>query len=318
MLIRGFTIPGGQPRSLKRNRIWRLIFLRNGSIATGKVFRLEKYSYLCSRNRKIKAMKIKEVAATLEQFAPLPLQESYDNAGLQIGFTEAEDVSGVLLCLDVTEAVIEEAVQRGCNMVVAHHPLLFRGVKCVDDSTLVTRCIRQAIRSGVAVYAAHTNLDNARGGVNWRIAEKLGLQHADFLQPHADGHSGSGLIGELPEAMEPMAFLRRVKETFGVECLMHNAGPERFVKRVALCGGAGDFLLGEAVAHGADVFLTGEMSYHRYFGYEQSLWIGVLGHWQSEQFTIELMRDILRDAYPVLKLEMAQASTNPVRYLIGK
>ncbi len=259
-------------------------------------------------------MKIKEVAATLERFAPLPLQESYDNAGLQIGFTEAEEVSGVLLCLDVTEAVIAEAVSRGCNVVVAHHPLLFRGVKCVDGGTLVTRCIQQAIRKGIAVYAAHTNLDNARGGVNWRIAEKLGLADVDFLQPAADG--GSGVIGTLPRPVPAMDFLREVKEKFGVTCLQHNAGPQGEVSRVALCGGAGEFLLDTAVAQQADVFLTGEMGYHHYFGYEQSLWIGVLGHWQSEQFTVELMRDILLEALPSLKVEMAVVSTNPIHYLI--
>lgn len=260
-------------------------------------------------------MKVKEVAAALERFAPLPLQESYDNAGLQIGLTEAEDVSGVLLCLDVTEDVIDEAVRCGCNLIVAHHPLLFRGVKCVDSSTLVTRCVRRAIVSGVAVYAAHTNLDNARGGVNWRMAQRLGLTDADFLLPASDGMSGSGLVGSLPEAQEPMAFLRRVKEAFGIDCLLHNAGPQRPVKRVALCGGAGDFLLDEAVRHGADVFLTGEMGYHRYFGYEASLWIGVMGHYQSEQFTIGLLRDILHEAFPALPLHETTVCTNPIHYL---
>ncbi len=261
-------------------------------------------------------MKIKEVAATLEQFAPLPLQESYDNAGLQIGLTETEEVSGVLLCLDVTEAIVEEAVSRGCNMIVAHHPLLFRGVKCVDNTTLPTRCIQQAILKGVAVYAAHTNLDNVRGGVNWYIAEKLHLQQPTFLVQGADGRSGSGLVGALPEPMAPLHFLRLVKDAFGVACLMHNAGPDRAVKRVALCGGSGDFLLDAAVAQDADVFLTGEMSYHRYFGHEQDLWIGVLGHWQSEQYTVELMRDILHAAFPDLQLKIAQTPTNPIRYMI--
>ncbi len=260
-------------------------------------------------------MEIKEVVAALERFAPLPLQESYDNAGLQIGLTEAESVSGVLLCLDVTEAVIDEAVRRGCNLVVAHHPLLFRGVKCVDNRTLVTRCVQRAIRAGVAVYAAHTNLDNVRGGVNWRMARQLGLTDVGFLQPAADGRSGSGLIGRLPTPVPGMDFLREVKRAFGVDCLMHNEGPERLVERVALCGGAGDFLLDTAVARGADAFLTGEMGYHRYFGYEAALWIGVLGHYQSEQFTVELLRDIIGEALPDARLEMTALNTNPVRCL---
>ncbi len=278
--------------------------------------RFRKTLYLCGRNRKIKNMKIKEVVETLERFAPLPLQESYDNAGLQIGLTEAEEVSGVLLCLDVTEEVIDEAVRCGCNLVVAHHPLLFRGVKCVDGSTLVTRCLQKAIRQGVAVYAAHTNLDNVRGGVNWRIAEKLGLEHLNFLLPVPDGKSGSGLIGDLPVAMKPIDFLRKVKQTFAVDCLMHNEGPDRMIRRVALCGGAGDFLVDRAVSAGADIYLTGEMGYHRYFGYERSIWLGVLGHYQSEQYTVGLMHDILREAFPALRVQETAVCTNPVRCLV--
>ena len=139
-------------------------------------------------------MKVKEVAETLERFAPLPLQEGYDNAGFQIGLTAAEDVSGVLLCLDVTEEVIAEAVRKGCNLIVAHHPLLFRGVKCIDRSTIVGRCVLDAISAGIGIYAAHTNLDNARGGVNFAAAKMLGLEDVRFLQPTAGGEGGSGII----------------------------------------------------------------------------------------------------------------------------
>lgn len=261
-------------------------------------------------------MILKEVVAALERFAPLPLQESYDNAGLQVGLTEAEEVSGVLLCLDVTEDVIAEAITTGCNVIIAHHPLLFRGLKCVTDATQVERCVRLALLNGIAVYAAHTNLDNARGGVNFKIGERLGLTQMRFLSslPAADG--GSGLLGELPASEKPLAFLRRVKETFGVDCLFHNAGPDRPVSRVALCGGAGDFLLDEAIRCGADVFLTGEMGYHRYFGHEGQLWIGVLGHYQSERFTISLLREILAADFPELKLHETTVDTNPIRYMM--
>ena len=164
-------------------------------------------------------MKIKEVVTALERFAPLPLQESYDNAGLQVGLTEKEEVSGVLLCLDVTEAVVDEAVRLGCNLIVAHHPLLFRGLKCIDGRTQVERCVAGAIRHGVAIYAAHTNLDNVRGGVNWRMAEMLGLQDVCFLQEQSGGVGGSGAIGRLPVAEQPLEFLGRVKHVFGVEAL---------------------------------------------------------------------------------------------------
>ncbi len=263
-------------------------------------------------------MKVKEIAEALERFAPLPLQEDYDNAGLQIGLTEAE-TSGVLLCLDVTEEVIREAVRKGCHMVVAHHPLLFRGVKQVADRTLPERCLREAIVNGVAIYAAHTNLDNAEGGVNHRIATLLGLTETNFLLPGqcVNGvQGGSGIIGTLPEAEEPMAFLRRVAKTFGVRCLQHNEGPQRPIRRVALCGGAGEFLLNEAVKREADIFLTGEMSYHHYFGRENEIWTAALGHYESEQFTVGLMADILSQALPGLRIEETECRTNPIRSLI--
>lgn len=263
-------------------------------------------------------MKIKEVAAALERFAPLPLQEDYDNAGLQVGLTETE-ASGALLCLDVTEETVREAVRRGCNVLVAHHPLLFRGLKCVSASTEVERCVREAILHGITIYAAHTNLDNAPGGVNHRIAEKIGLQEVKFLQPFTRGgnEGGSGVIGVLPSPEAPLEFLRRVAEIFGVECMMHNAGPEDCkVQRVALCGGAGDFLLGEAIRQKADVFLTGEMGYHHYFGHEAELWIGVLGHYQSERFTLSLMREVLAEALPELPVYLASQPTNPIRYML--
>ena len=258
-------------------------------------------------------MKIEDVVATLESFAPLPLQESYDNAGLQIGLTVAE-VSGVLLCLDVTEEVICEAVEKGCNLIVAHHPLLFRPLRRVTDHTLPERCVRLALEKGVAIYAAHTNLDNAAGGVNAVIAERIGLEQTMMLRPNTLG-GGSGLIGVLPEAEEAGVFLRRLSELFRVECLMHNEWLRRPVKKVALCGGAGDFLLEDAVSAGADCFITGEMHYHLYMGMEQVIQIAVLGHYQSEQFTKELMADILRKAFPYLKLVVSSICTNPIKYL---
>lgn len=259
-------------------------------------------------------MKIKEVAEALERFAPLPLQESYDNAGLQIGLTDA-DASGVLLCLDVTEEIIEEAEREGCNLIITHHPLLFRGLKCIADRNLVERCVRRAILAGITIYAAHTNLDNAEGGVNFAIAERLGLQNVRFLQPLPSGQGGSGVIGELPEAIEAQAFLQSVKQKFHVASLQHNTLPTRAIRTVALCGGSGDFLLGEAIKCGADAFLTGEMGYHQFFGYDNHILVAALGHYQSEQFTVQLMASILRNAHPDLRIVETKVNTNPIHYL---
>lgn len=257
-------------------------------------------------------MKIKEVVATLEQFAPLPLQESYDNAGLQIGLTEAENASGVLLCLDVTEAVIEEAVRRDCNLIVAHHPLIFRPLRHITSGTQVERCVALALRRGISIYAAHTNLDNAPGGVNFMIAERLGLTDVGFLQPLHDRDGGSGVIGRMPEGIPPKEFLTRVAGTFGVEALMHNRCSLPEIRTVALCGGAGDFLLGEAIQRGADAFLTGEMGYHRYFGHEDEILIAALGHYQSERYTIDLLHRILTKAHPALNICETTVNTNPI------
>ena len=260
-------------------------------------------------------MKVKEVLSALEQFAPLPLQESWDNAGLQVGLTEAE-VSGALLCLDVTEAVVDEALRKGCNVVVSHHPLLFRGLKTISDLTDVQRTVRKAVKHEVCVISMHTNMDNARGGVNFKIAAKLGLTDLEFMAEKRVGDvmCGSGVIGTLEEPMAADDFVKRVKQAFGVECAMTNELLRRPVSRVAICGGAGDFLLDDAVAAGADAFITGEMHYHQYFGYEQRIQICVIGHYQSEQFTTEVFRDIIAERCPGVKTEIAETCTNPILY----
>lgn len=270
------------------------------------------------------SVKIQDVIATLERFAPLPLQEDYDNAGLQVGLTEAE-VSGVLLCLDVTEEVIREAVDLGCNLVVSHHPLLFRGLKTVSDATYVQRSVRLAVQNDVSVYSAHTNLDNVEDGVNFKIAERLGLVDVELVSPRkvqvsVGGHvstymAGSGVVGYLTQKEDSLAFLQRVKQTFGVECLMHNELLSRPVQSIVICGGAGDFLLDTALSMQADVFLTGEMHYHQYFGHEQDIQIGVLGHYQSEQYTTDIFYTVLGEALPELPLFVTACNTNPIKYL---
>ncbi len=252
-------------------------------------------------------MKIKEIINALERFAPLPLQESYDNAGLQVGLTEAE-VSGALLCLDVTEEVLREAIDLDCNLIIAHHPLLFRGVKCVSDATQVERCLRMAIKHDIAIYAAHTNLDNAEDGVNYRMAEKLGLIDIVPMQ-------GGGIIGYLPVPEDSLAFLQRVKDVFRVETLQHNELLSRPIQSVALCGGAGAFLLDTAIAMEADAFLTGEMSYHQFFGHEGQIQLAVLGHYQSEQYTTEILQELLEQEFPTLQICTTAVCTNPIHYL---
>ena len=261
-------------------------------------------------------MKIKEVLSALERFAPLPLQESWDNAGLQVGLTETE-VSGALLCLDVNEKIVDEAIQKGCNLIVSHHPLLFRGLKTISDLTDVQRTVMKAIVNGICVISMHTNMDNAKGGVNFKIAEKLGLHDVQFFAPKSvDGiEAGSGVIGTFEKPLVACDFVLAVKKAFGVECAMCNELLRRPIRQVAICGGAGDFLLDEALKAGADAFITGEMHYHQYFGYEQRIQICVIGHYQSEQFTTEVFRDIIEREYPGVKTFIADTCTNPILYL---
>ena len=254
--------------------------------------------------------------SALERFAPLPLQESWDNAGLQLGLTETE-VSGALLCLDVNERIVDEAIAKGCNLIVSHHPLLFRGLKTISDLTDVQRTVIRAIKQGITVISMHTNMDNARGGVNFRIAQKLGLKNVRFFaQKQVDGiEAGSGVVGELAQPLAADDFIIAVKKTFGVECAMCNELLRRPISRVAICGGAGDFLLDEAVKNQADVFITGEMHYHQYFGYEQQVQICVIGHYQSEQFTAEIFQEIIQKECPGVKTCIAETCTNPILYI---
>ncbi len=254
--------------------------------------------------------------SALERFAPLPLQESWDNAGLQVGLTETE-VSGALLCLDVNERIVDEAIRKGCNLIVSHHPLLFRGLKTISDLTDVQRTVMKAIENRLCVISMHTNMDNAKGGVNFRIARKLELEDVQFFaSKQVDGiEAGSGVVGKLSEPMAADDFILKVKKTFGVECAMCNELLRRPVSKVAICGGAGDFLLDEAQKTGADAFITGEMHYHQYFGYEQQIQICVIGHYQSEQFTSEVFQEIIQEACPGVKTCIAETCTNPILYI---
>ena len=257
-------------------------------------------------------MKVRDIIEAIERTAPLKLQEEWDNSGLQVGFPDSE-VSKVLVCLDVTEAIVEEAAGRGCQMVVSHHPLLFRPLGMVSDATYQQRCVVRALAKGIAVYSAHTSLDNAPGGVNHRIAELIGIQDLRWLQPMEGTDGGSGLIGTLPRPERDSDFLRRIKQIFGVECLRHSGCSGREIRTVALCGGAGAFLMRDAVRQGADCFVTGEFHYHDYFENDGML-LAELGHFQSEQYTIGLLADLLKAGCPSVEVVETSVITHPTRY----
>ena len=273
-----------------------------------------------------KSVKIYQVVDALEHYAPLPLQEGYDNAGLQVGLTEAVEVSGALLCLDVTEDVVDEAVRKGCNLIVSHHPLIFRKLARISDENYVQRTVRKAIKNDIAIVSMHTNMDAAKGGVNFKIAEKLGLRNLRFFggEKEIDGvKGGEGVIGEITDETDTLHadgiaaddLVLMLRERFQAECVQCNQLLRRPIRKVALCGGAGSFLLDAAIAAGADAFITGEMHYHEFFGHEQEIQICIIGHYQSEQFTSEIFRSIITEKCPGVKCEISEINTNPIIYL---
>ncbi|MFN0215521.1 MAG: Nif3-like dinuclear metal center hexameric protein [Saprospiraceae bacterium] len=260
-------------------------------------------------------MKINDILSVLESVAPPHLQESYDNAGLIVGNQEAK-ATGVLFCLDSTEAVIEEALARDCNLVVAHHPIVFKGLKRFNGANYVERTVMLALQHKVAIYAIHTNLDNVyHKGVNAKIAEKIGLTDTRILAPRpTDFEIGAGLLGHLPVPMGENEFLLYLKKALNTPCIRHTALRGKPVRKVAVCGGAGSFLLSEALRAKADVFVSADFKYHEFFDAEGKLVIADVGHYESEQFTVELLRDIVQEKFPTFALHLTTLNTNPVLY----
>jgi dinuclear metal center YbgI/SA1388 family protein len=363
-------------------------------------------------------MKIKEIIAAVEAFAAPELQEDWDNTGLITG-SAAWECSGVLCALDVTAKVVQEAVAKGCNLVMAHHPVLFKGIKRLTGTSYVEQVLIEAIKNDIAIYAAHTALDNVLLGVNGKIAEKLGLKNCKILAPkekmlrrlitfapHADaeavrqavfaagaGHIGkysecsfnstgtgtfkaeagadpyvgevgkqhqeeetkieivfpaylerqvvhalveahpyeevaydifamenihygigAGIIGTLENEADETAFLRTVKQAFHAQMVRHTALRGKSVKKVAVCGGSGAFLIKQARQHDADFYITADVKYHEFFDAEGALVLADVGHWESEQYTIELLQDLIAKKFTTFAVLKTETDTNPVRY----
>jgi len=356
-------------------------------------------------------MTIKDVVNILENIAPLRYQESYDNSGLIAGNPDARFVKA-LICLDSTEEVIDEAIALGCNLVIAHHPIVFGGLKKITGKNYVERTVIKAIRNDINIYACHTNLDSVQNGVSRKICEKIGLQNCRILAPQNgllkklsvvchheqaealrliwlnsgsiqraidagftyeqtvlstgngfsdnssfDGdlvrietvfavhqekdimkalnnlppgsvlnytintientHSriGLGMIGEMPQALEETEFLKHLKSTMQTGCIRHTKLLGKQIKTVAVCGGTGFSLLPHAIAQKADVYVTADVKYHQFFDAEHHLILADIGHFESEQFTIELIKDLLTEKITNFAAVLTQINTNPVYYL---
>ena len=270
-------------------------------------------------------MQAKDIFSLIEEEAPLQLQESYDNAGLQVG-DPLQQVTGVVTTLDVTEATISTAISQGANLIVSHHPLLFHPARRIDPrNDYISRVIIEAIRHGVVIYSAHTNLDNAPRGVNFRLGQELGLlstrplvplssAQTSGLDPEFASRCGSGLIGEFPSAMSAADAVALIKQCIGADAVLANSGEfdmTRSVRTMAMCGGAGDDFIADAERQGADIYLTGEVSYHRFFGHPELL-VLCGGHFETERHTSRLLADMIRQRCPELPVTIVPPST-PIR-----
>lgn len=266
-------------------------------------------------------MLVREIAEAIEQYAPLRLQEEWDNAGIQVGDPEA-DITGVLLCTDATEAVVAEAIDRGFNLVIAHHPLIFHGLKKIMGRTPVERTVAMAIKHDITIYSAHTNMDSAWHGVSFRMADKIGMTNVQILDDNQvapygeESHTtaGCGVIGDIAP-MPAIEVLKRVKAAFEVGAVRYCGDVEREVTRVALCGGAGGFLLDKAVEMGAQLYVTADMRYHDFLDNHQRIVIADIGHYESEHYTKEIFLEIIQKKNPTFAVAFAKSETNQVKYL---
>lgn len=257
-------------------------------------------------------MTVKEITTAIEEFAPLPLQESYDNAGLQVGYRDSR-VNAVMLCLDVTQDVLDEAIKRKCDMIVSHHPLIFQGLKHLTGRSETERIVIKALQARVAIYSAHTNLDSTWNGVSHEMAHMLDLHDIEVLSPiEGNPQAGLGVIGNITPTPK-LELLRRIKEKFGVKSLRYSTQSSAIVaKRIAMCGGSGAGFIKRAIEMGADMYITGDVKYHDFTTYGQDIVIADIGHYESELCSMKIFSRIIREKYPDLVVYFSEAQSNPI------
>lgn len=256
-------------------------------------------------------MKLYEILAAIERFAPLSIQESWDNAGLVCGDPDM-DVTGAVVGFDCTKELIGEAVSRGANLVVTHHPLIFKGVKRILPGEPVSAALVAAIKNDVAVYAAHTNADKVMEGVSGAMGRALRLEDMEFLD--GDGISGLGVVGNLPEPLPVEEFVPKVKQAFGCAVLRCSRALDCPVSRVALCGGAGSSLIEKARLSGAQAYITGDLSYHDFFTHDGFMVMDI-GHYEGEEAITGILFSVIKKNFPNFAVYIANTKHNPVSYL---
>ena len=256
--------------------------------------------------------KVKDVAKAIEDFAPLSLQEGWDNSGLCIGSPDAP-VSSVLLGLDCTPELVDEAVACGADMIVTHHPLIFSGLKKISPDNPVGEAVIKAIRAGISIYAAHTSADKVIAGVSGAMAARLGLVNVTILDEDGEG-TGLGVVGDLPEPLTADEAIALVKERFALKAMRASRPVEGKISRVAMCGGSGGSLIGAAVSSGAQLYLSGDISYHNFFTREGFM-IMDIGHYESEIEIVDILFSLLRKNFPTFAVRITQnIYSNPIFY----
>ena len=258
-------------------------------------------------------MRASDIISAIESFAPLSIQESWDNSGLLVG-TPDQDVNGVLIGFDCTPALVDEAVSCGADMIVTHHPLIFSGLKKISPDDPTGLALIKAIKAGIAVYAAHTTADKVIGGVSGTMAARLGLKNIRVLDEEAEG-IGLGAVGDLERPMGSEEFIKFVKSCFGLSVVRSSHPIDIPVDRVAMCGGSGSSLIGKAVEAGARAYICGDISYHHFFTPKDFMLIDI-GHFEGEVEICQVLFSVIRKKFPTfaVRTSVKLESANPVFY----
>ena len=256
--------------------------------------------------------KVKDVTAAIEEFAPLSLQEGWDNSGLCIGSPDAH-VSSVLLGLDCTPELVDEAVECGADMIVTHHPLIFSGLKRISPDDKVGEAVIKAIKAGISIYAAHTSADKVIAGVSGAMASRLGLENVVILDEDGEG-TGLGVVGDLPEPVTAEEAVRLVKDRFGLTAMRASRPVEGMISRIAMCGGSGGSLIGAAIKSGAQLYISGDISYHNFFT-RDGFMIMDIGHYESEKDIVDILFSLIKKNFPTFAVRITQnIYSNPIFY----
>jgi len=257
-------------------------------------------------------MRVKDIIKVIEEFAPLSIQEGWDNSGLCVG-SEEDEVTSVLLALDCTPALVDEAVACGADMIITHHPLIFSGLKKIDSRDMTGEAVIKAIRAGICIYAAHTSADKVIEGVSGAMAARLGLEDVSILEEDGDG-TGLGVVGDLREELTAEEAVALVKEKFSVKCLKSSRPLDKPIKRVAVCGGSGGSLIGAARRSGAQLYISGDISYHNFFT-PDSFMIMDIGHYESEIEIVDILFSLIKKNFPTFAVRITQnINSNPIYY----